>query len=183
MANWAELFTWQALGTAFLIFLVRVLSISMDTLRFMLTMRGKQTIAWILGFLVTVMYVLTFNAVLKDLSNPLYLVGYSAGFATGNVVGMHIERKLALGFSSITVVSKTKGVDVARVLRKNDFAVTEVPGQGKDGPVLILTLNVRRKDIPKAEKLALETDPEAFITIEEITPLRSGYWGRRADRR
>jgi len=177
-----DLFTWRAIGTAFLIFLIRVLSISMDTLRFMLTMRGKQAIAWVLGFLVTVLYVLTFNAVLKDLSNPLYLIGYSAGFATGNVVGMHIERKLAMGFSNITIISKQKGLEIAQALREQDFAVTEIPGQGMDGPVLICELVVRRKDIPKIEKLALNTDSEAFITIEEITHLRSGYWGREGAR-
>jgi uncharacterized protein YebE (UPF0316 family) len=170
--------TWQTIGTALLIFLVRVLGISMDTLRFMLTMRGKQAIAWILGFFVTVLYVLTFGAVLKDLTNILYMIGYAAGFATGNVVGMHIERKLALGYSHISVVSKTKGGEIAEMLRQKDFAVTQIPGQGMDGPVLISDLVVRRKEIPAVEKIALETDHEAFITIEDITPLRSGYWGR-----
>ena len=40
-----------AILTALLIFLVRVVSITMDTLRFMLTMRGKQGISWVLGFI------------------------------------------------------------------------------------------------------------------------------------
>lgn len=178
----ADLFTWRAIGTAFLIFLIRVLSISMDTLRFMLTMRGKQTISWVLGFLVTVLYVLTFNAVLKDLSNPLYLIGYSAGFATGNVVGMHIERKLAMGFSNMTIINKKNGSEIIQALRAHDFAVTEIAGQGMDGPVVIGQLVVRRRDIPKIEKLVMNTDPDTFITVEEITPLRSGYWGREGGR-
>ena len=108
----AEIFTWHALGTSLLIFVVRVLSISMDTLRFMLTMRGKQAIAWVLGFVSTVLYVLTFNAVLKDLSNPLALISYSAGFATGNVVGMLIERKLAMGFTNMTIINKKNGFEI-----------------------------------------------------------------------
>lgn len=178
----AEIFTWHALGTSLLIFVVRVLSISMDTLRFMLTMRGKQAIAWILGFVSTVLYVLTFNAVLKDLSNPLALISYSAGFATGNVVGMLIERKLAMGFTNMTIINKKNGFEIIQALRAQDFAVTEIPGQGMDGPVVIGQLVVRRRDIPKIEKLVMETDPETFITIEEITPLRSGYWGREGGR-
>ena len=47
-----------------------------------------------------------------------------------------------------------------------------------DGPVVIGQLVVRRRDIPKIEKLVMDTDPDTFITVEEITPLRSGYWGR-----
>ena len=74
------------------------------------------------------------------------------------------------------------GVEIAQALRENDFAVTEIPGQGMDGPVLICELVVRRKDISRVEKLVLNTDPESFITIEEITPLRSGYWGREGAR-
>lgn len=179
----AEIFTWQAIGTAFLIFLVRVLSISMDTLRFMLTMRGKRGIAWILGFFESVLFVLTVGAVLNDMSNFLYIIGYAAGFATGNVVGMRIEKQLAVGFSHMSVISITKGSEIARALRENDFAVTEIPAQGKDGPVFINDLSVRRKDLKTVEKIIQETDAEAFVTIEDVTPLRAGYWGRQNVRR
>ena len=51
-----------------------------------------------------------------------------------------------------------------------------------DGPVVIGQLVVRRRDIPKIEKLVMDTDPDTFITVEEITPLRSGYWGREGGR-
>ena len=178
-----EFFTWQAIGTAFLIFLVRVLSISMDTLRFMLTMRGKRGIAWILGFFESVLFVITFGAVLNDMSNFLYIIGYAAGYATGNVVGMYIERKLAVGYSHMSVFSKFKGAEVAKALRDNDFAVTEIPAQGKDGPVCISDLSVRRKDVAGVEKIVQDADPEAFVTIEDVTPLRAGYWGRQNVRR
>ena len=169
--------------TALLIFLVRVASISMDTLRFMLTIRGKQGIAWMLGFIESVLYVVTVGVVLKDLSNVLNVVGYAAGFATGNVVGMTIEKRLAIGFSHLTIISKLNGSSLADALRKMDYAVTEIPACGKDGPVSFCDLSVRRKDVPAVEKLTLEVDPEAFITVEEITPLRSGYWGTGSVRR
>jgi uncharacterized protein YebE (UPF0316 family) len=172
-----------AILTALLIFLVRVASISMDTLRFMLTMRGKQGISWILGFVESVLYVITIGAVLNDLSNVLYVVGYSAGFATGNVVGMAIEKRLAIGFSHIKIITKQHGFAVADSLRKMDYAVTEISARGKDGSVALCDLSVRRKDVPAIEKLALEVDPEAFITVEDITPLRSGYWGTGSVRR
>ncbi len=178
-----EFFTWQILGTTLLIFLVRVLSITMDTLRFMLTMRGKRGISWFLGFFESILFVLTVGAVLDDMTNFLYIIGYSAGFATGNVVGIYLERKLALGYSHISVISKNKGAEVVKVLRDNDFAVTEIPAQGKDGPVCISDLSVRRKDIADVEKIIQDTDPEAFITIEDVTPLRAGYWGRQNVRR
>ena len=177
------IFTPTVLLTTLLIFVVRVASIAMDTLRFMLTMRGKQGIAWVLGFVESVLYVVTIGVVLSDLSNVLYMIGYAAGFATGNLVGMAIERRLAIGFSHLKIITKQHGLAVAEALRKMDYAVTEIPARGKDGSVSLCDLSVRRKDIPAIEKLALEVDPEAFITVEDITPLRSGYWGTGSVRR
>ena len=177
------IFTPTVLLTTLLIFVVRVASIAMDTLRFMLTMRGKQGIAWVLGFVESVLYVVTIGVVLSDLSNVLYMIGYAAGFATGNVVGMAIERRLAIGFSHLKIITKQHGLAVAEALRKMDYAVTEIPARGKDGSVSLCDLSVRRKDIPAIEKLALEVDPEAFITVEDITHLRSGYWGTGSVRR
>jgi uncharacterized protein YebE (UPF0316 family) len=177
------IFTPAAILTTILIFLVRVLSISMDTVRFMLTMRGKQGIAWVLGFIESVLFVVIMGAVLKDLSNVLYVVGYAAGFATGNVVGIAIEKRLAIGFSHIQIITKEHGFAVAEALRKMDYAVTEIPARGRNGSVTLCDLSVRRKDVPVIEKCTLAVDPAAFITIEEITPLRSGYWGTGSVRR
>lgn len=173
-----DFLTWPVIGTTFLIFSVRVLSVTMDTLRFMLTMRGKRAIAWFLGFFESVLFVLTVGVVLNDMTNFLYIISYAAGFATGNVIGIYIERKLAVGYSRISTISKILGSEVAQALRDNDFAVTEIPAQGMDGPVYISELFVRRKDVAAVEKIVQDTDPEAFITIEDVTPVRAGYWGR-----
>lgn len=182
MFNFAEIFTWQAIGTALIIFVVRLISITFDTLRFMMTMRGKKGLAWIFGFFDSVLFVLTVGAVLNDLSNPLYVIGYAAGFSTGTVVGMAVERKLAMGYTQMSIVSKTLDDSVTKALRDQDFAVTAIPAVGKDGPVQMSSLTARRKDVSKIEKIILEADPAAFITIEDVTPLRSGYWGRNRGR-
>jgi len=40
----------------------------------------------------------------------------------------------------------------------------------------MIDCSVRRKDAENVEALALELDPEAFITAEEVIPRRSGIW-------
>ena len=79
------------------------------------------------------------------------MVAYAAGFATGNVIGMAIEKRLAIGFAHIKVVSKAKGTEIADALRESDYAVTEIAARGKDGMVSLLDINVRRKLIKNAE--------------------------------
>jgi uncharacterized protein YebE (UPF0316 family) len=42
--------------------------------------------------------------------------------------------------------------------------------------VTVLNLSVQRKDIDRVDTIVLETDPDAFITTEDIRPLRRGFW-------
>lgn len=98
------------------------------------------------------------------------------GFATGNVVGMLIEGRLAIGHTQVSIVSSRLSASVVNRLRKEGFAVTEIPARGKDGTVGLLSVSILRRDIDKVETIVLEADPEAFITTEDVRPLRHGYW-------
>jgi len=55
--------------------------------------------------------------VLSNLDNPLTILGYAAGFATGNVVGMLIEERLAIGHIHMSIISSARGVALAQALR------------------------------------------------------------------
>lgn len=163
---------------ALLIFFLRLINYTMDTLRIMLTMRDKKLLSWVLGFFESILFVVVMGAVLNDLDDVLKIAAYAGGFATGNVVGMLIEKRLAIGYSHISIISRERGKQIAGVLREHDFAVTEIPAQGRDGKVTLLNCSVQRKLSADVERLALELDPEAFITVEDIVPRQSGYWGR-----
>ena len=45
-----------------------------------------------------------------------------------------------------------------------------------EGEVILLDINLRRKNIKCVEDLIKEVDPSAFITVEDVTPIRRGYW-------
>jgi uncharacterized protein YebE (UPF0316 family) len=166
----------QAFLGAGLIFLLRVTDMALDTLRVLMVMRGKKGIAWILGFFQSAIFILAISSVLTHLDNPLNVIGYAAGFATGNVVGMWIEERLAIGHVSITIVSSRRGAAIADHLRAEGFAVTEIPARGKDGMVSLLTCSVLRKNVADVRNLVNEIDAEAFITAEDMRPVRRGFW-------
>jgi len=56
------------------------------------------------------------------------------------------------------------------------FAVTEVAGRGKDGMVTLLQVSVLRKYVDKVQRLVNDMDSEAFITAEDVRPVRRGFW-------
>lgn len=158
------------------IFLARLVNIALDTLRFMFTLRGKQGISWILGFVESVLFVVVIGSVLTNLQNPLNIIGYAAGFATGNVVGMAIEKRLAIGFTHFSIISRNHSTEIADALRKEGYGVTEIPARGRESSFMMVDCRVRRKLANEVETLALSVDPEAFITAEDVTPRKSGVW-------
>ena len=166
----------EAWLSAGLIFLLRVTDMSLDTLRVLFVMRGRKAIAWVLGFFQAAVYVIAIAFVLRDLTNPLNIIGYAAGFATGVVLGMAIEERLAIGHVHMRIISSHRGTGVAERLRLEGYAVTEVPARGKDGMVTMLNCSVLRKDVKKIGLMVNEVDEEAFITSEEIRPIRRGFW-------
>jgi uncharacterized protein YebE (UPF0316 family) len=158
------------------IFVVRVLNMAVDTVRMLTVVRGMKAITWILGVVQTILFVVALGSVINDMDNPLNILSYSVGFATGNVVGMMIEKRLAFGFINMTIISSMRGQELAERLRAEGHAVTEIPARGKDGMVSILECSVQRKHAPTVQDLVMQIDPSAFITSRDILPLHRGYW-------
>jgi len=158
------------------IFVIRVLNMAVDTVRMLTVMRGMKTLTFILGIVQTTLFVLALGSVISDLNNPLNIFAYSVGFATGNVIGMLIEKRLAFGFINLTIISSIRGQELAEKLRGQGHAVTEIPARGKDGMVEILECSVQRKFALEVQKSAMQIDPAAFITSRDIQPVWRGFW-------
>ncbi len=169
-------FTWTAVVVALSIFALRVVDMSLDTIRLLYVVRGKKTLSWILGFFQSAVFVVAISSALSNMNNVLSLLGYAGGFATGNVIGMLIEERLAVGHIQLTIMSSLRGASIAEQLRTAGYAVTEISGRGRAGMVSVLHVDVKRKDIDHAETIILEADPEAFVTAEDVRPLRRGFW-------
>jgi uncharacterized protein YebE (UPF0316 family) len=170
-------FSPAALWIALVVFLLRLINQSLDTLRILVMMRGLRLAAWLLGFAETVIFVITLSTVINDLDNILNIVAYAGGFATGNVLGLALEHRMALGHILIRVTSPKRGSAIMERLRKEGYGVTEIPARGKDGAVTLLNLSIRRKDVEKVRKIIREVDDNAFITGEEMRPIWRGFWG------
>lgn len=168
--------TFPAILIALGIFALRVSDMTLDTIRVLFVFRNKRGLAWILGFCQSLIFVIAITSVLSNLENPINIVAYAAGFATGNVVGMTIESRLAIGHIHMTVISPSSGPRIVDALRQDGYAVTEISGRGRSGMVTVMHIDVLRKKVHNVETIILKMDPEAFITAEEVRPLRRGFW-------
>ncbi len=160
----------------FLIFTLRVTDMSLDTLRVLFVLRGRKSMAWILGFLQSTIWVIAITSVLSNIDNLLNIIAYAGGFATGNVVGLAIEERLAIGHAHIRVISSRKGSAILDSIRNSGYAATEIAGRGKDGMVTIISCSIKRKHITKIQRDISQIDQDAFMTVEEIRPIHRGFW-------
>lgn len=159
-----------------LIFFMRTIDMSMDTLRVLFVVRGKKLIVWVLGVVQSIIYISAISNVLKGDQHPFTILCYACGYATGNICGMFIEGKLGIGFKQLTIISKEKGQEIAKALREHDFGATELLGHGMEGNVTIINCRIKRRQVPEAREVISGIDPQAFITEDDFTPINSGHW-------
>ncbi len=159
-----------------LIFFLRVSDMSLDTLRVLFVIRSQRILAWVLGFFQSLIWVVAITTVLSNLGNVWNVIGYAAGFATGNVVGMMIEEKLAIGHGHLRIISSGRGPAIADAIRQAGYAATELSGRGRDGTVAVINCSVRRRDIRRVQQQVKAIDPTAFITVQEVRPLHRGFF-------
>jgi uncharacterized protein YebE (UPF0316 family) len=174
------LYTWFVLPA--LIFIARVVDVSMGTVRVIFISRGLKYLAPVVGFFEILIWLLAIGQIMKNLSNPVCYVAYAGGFAMGNYVGIRIAEKLSLGVVLIRVVSKKDASVLVEFLKSENYGVTSVDGHGTSGEVKVVFTIVPRRELQSVVDLIKKFNPQAFYSIEEvgfvekgIFPLKKGW--------
>lgn len=156
-----------SLYLALMIFLARVVDVSLGTLRHALVIRGKRALTFIIAFVESIIWVFAVSRVINDLSDPLMAIAFAFGFAAGTFVGITLESILKIGDQVVKVFTQ-KGSAVAQLLREQGFRVTEFQGNGRDGTIYLLFVQVPRKSVKQVMKLTRSIDPTCYLVVEDI---------------
>jgi len=159
---------------AFIIFLCRVVDMTMGTYRVQMIVKRKKLTAGVIGFFEVLIFILIVSKVIQDIGNWFNIIAYCGGFAIGNVIGIYISEKISKEIISIGVISLTKWQEIEEKLREEGFGVTRNVGYGKDGEVQILKVICERNYFPKVRDIALERDRKVFITSYLLTGKNGG---------
>jgi uncharacterized protein YebE (UPF0316 family) len=170
----SDFYFWVALPL--LIALARIMDVTINTIRMIFVSRGYKTLAPILGFFEVVIWLVAIGQIMKNLDNFMSYIGYGAGFAAGNYIGIILVEKMTLGTVIIRVIARGETDELIKRLRDANFGVTIVQAEGKDGPVQILFSTMKKKDLSEALTLIKEFNPHAFYTIEEVQRVNEGHF-------
>jgi uncharacterized protein YebE (UPF0316 family) len=160
--------------TGILVFLIRIVDVSLGTIRTISTVQGRTRTAFLLGFVEVSMWLAVIAAIVNRVAEkPVLGIFYALGFSTGNVVGILIERRLAFGHTVLRVFTTREGARLADEMRKAGHPATCFEGSGASGPVTEVVLVSRRKDLPQVLEIVGEVVPDAFYVTEPVGSIRT----------
>ncbi len=154
--------------TGILVFFARICDVSIGTIRTIVTVQGRTIIAFILALVEITIWILVASTVINQVKDqPLLIVFYAFGYATGNVIGIVVEKKLAFVIIILRVISRRAGKEITDLLREKGQPVTVFLGEGMKGPVSELYIACRRRDLkwilPEVKRL----DENVFYIVEQ----------------
>jgi uncharacterized protein YebE (UPF0316 family) len=157
---------------ALFIFFLRIVDVSVGTIRTLTIVEGRIGLAMLLGFFEVLVWITVVAQVIARIrESPILFVAFAGGFAAGNAVGSMLERKLALGTAILRIISCSDGEAIAKAFRDAGESVTTFPGQGRDGPVTMIFTACPRRRVQHLIAKAHQLDPDFVYSVD-----RAGGW-------
>lgn len=169
----------ETLGGALLICCMRICDVTIGTFRTIMVVQSRKYQAAFAGFFEVLIWIFAMRYIVQHMDNLYNLLGYAIGFSLGNILGITLEQKVALGYVQVNIVSRHKTEELAQLLRDKKFGVTILPGEGKSGEISILIAIIKRKFLKDLIATVEENDHTAFITVQASIPYRGFMHGSR----
>lgn len=159
------------------IFLVRILDVSLGTVRTLITVKGRNFLAACVGFVeILIWFVIVKEALNTDENSIFVAVSYALGFATGTYLGGILSKKIIHTDLTVQIISP-KAEELASEFREKNYAVTllDIEGKEKIGNRKMLILSINEKRLDNIRKITRNIDNKAFVFINETKYVFNGY--------
>ncbi len=167
-----------------MIFFLRIVDVSLGTIRIIFVSKGYKNLAPVIGFFEILIWIFVVSRVLGSLDSWISFVAYAGGFAAGNFVGMRLEERLAIGFELVRVITKREAHELISKLKSKGYGITSVKATGMDGEVAVLYVIIRRKRLAEVLEYIRDYNPNALYTVEDIRKVsKEIYYGESGTKR
>ncbi len=160
------------------IFFVRILDVSLGTIRTILLVKGRRIVASIVGFIeISIWFAVVREALNVTSSNIWIIFAYAGGFSIGTLIGGFLSEKFIKGSLNIQIITN-KNEKLITALRENGYAVSVLDIKGKDDrkPKYMLIMEVDKKDFNHLEVLIKKLDNKAFVVVNETKYVHNGFF-------
>lgn len=160
------------------VFFARILDVSMGTFRTIITVKGKNFYASLVGFIEILIWFLIVKEVLNTDNNSIWIaISYSLGFATGTYLGGILSNKFISGNLTVQIITDNAS-KLVNTLRDEGYAVTVIDVKGKEETEkFMLFIEINNKNLTHLQKLVKEIDYDAFMVVNETKYVQNGFIG------
>jgi uncharacterized protein YebE (UPF0316 family) len=170
--------TWDIIFGCVIIIIARIGDVSLGTMRTVAVVSGHRGVAWLLGLLEMTIWVFVVSAVIEHIrAEPAYGIAFAFGAATGNYIGVTLQGWLPFGSQVVRVFTRD-GATMFERLRQEGYGVTKFQGEGRDGAVAMLFVQVGRARTRHVIRAVREVDPRCYYTIDDIRTASAASQGR-----
>lgn len=158
------------------IFFVRIIDVSVGTVRTIITVKGKNLIASVVGFFeILIWFFVARDALTSDINSMWIGISYSLGFAAGTYIGGILSNKFIKTTFSFEVI--TKKYDLVEKLREKGYGVTVLDVRGKDDTnnKYMLLMEIDNTVLNELKQYIKRIDKQAFIIVTETKFVHNGY--------
>ncbi len=149
------------------IFLLRIIDVSLGTVRTISMVQGHRHFSVVLGFFEVLVWVVAVSQVVARIDQSPWLAPfYAGGFAAGIWAGMAIERRLALGRYVIRLISRRAAPAIVQALAGRGHVLATFAGETGDGPVHLVFVSARGGTVRDVLNTARQVDPDVFFLVE-----------------
>ncbi|MFZ6012837.1 MAG: DUF2179 domain-containing protein [Bacteroidota bacterium] len=151
-----------------LIFLARIGDVSINTIRIIYVLGGRRWTATMLGFFESFIWLMAIRQIFEHLDNWICYIAYPAGFASGILVGMIIEERIAFGKVIVRIITRKEISVLITYLNAQKFRYTHVNADGPDGHENLVFTVLERERLEELLQKLKEMLPSAFYTVEKV---------------
>lgn len=151
-----------------LIFLARIIDVSINTIRIIYVLGGRRMTATLLGFVESFVWLMAIRQIFQHLDNWASYIAYPAGFAMGIFVGMMIEERIAYGKVIIRIITRKEIDQLKEYLTKENHRFTILKALGPDGDESVIFTVLERERLEELTTKLKEILPTAFYTVEKV---------------
>jgi len=161
------------------VFSVRILDVSLGTMRTIVTVKGKTKTASLIGFIeVLIWFLVVREALNTDIESIWIAISYAGGYATGTLIGGFLSNKFIKGNFGVQVILSKNDNGIVDTIRKEGYAVSviDVKGQEQDKEKYMLFIEIDKRRFEHLRNLIKDLDEKAFIVVNETRMVQNGYF-------
>ena len=162
----------------FLIFIARILDVTIGTIRIVMVAKGEKIIAPLLGFFEVLIWLIAISQIIENLDNWVCYIAYGAGFATGNYIGMIIEEKMAMGIVQLQIITRADAHQLIEKLKSDGYGITHQEAHGAIEEVSIIYSIIKRNDLSRVDEIIRTFNPNAFYSIADVKFVNKGLYSK-----